>query len=686
MPVPDPPFNATRIMKVLEPSAGQYEVVVRMDPTLAAKFPDKPFGTAIDQIGLATKDSAKYEGYTLVSIEPAGKDHFWVFQKLSGPEWTTTSNSRDNLTPAKYRGQTVVVKTEQEVAPATLPTTLAGDLVASVVARTPNTGKAVLTETTETIEENVAALAGQQFAPDGTLLATTEVLVSDGALADKSLNVAQSTVEPIGNGKSVKQTSTAKKRNTSNETVDGWPKKQKKSKGVENLTPQKYRGQTTVTVTTEQVELAAADVDSIPNPDTPVAPQTTIEHEKVNDYRYEKRIITEVIDENATALIGRRAYEQRQMVNTSEILVGDGASADSGLLIVSSQVTPIGNGKSVKENITVDGWGEHTGSEWDVSLGIQVPFTEQFVAPPTAFDEANTSFKIVNSDRSLKVVRSVPSNLDSIHHIMPTQETVDLPGTLLSASVIVSRVLSNNNSLAIGQSYSVSNSSQVAVSADIDYEMEDGYSGPVDAEIHVFYMPLGTTTEAILARTTSSKFPRFKPKANRVIVSGWGLSKSVTMGGSSGGGSVSENSDIQSFVTAVAFPSSIHAEIPITISYNDHVAPTGMADAYVDQIIARQAAWIDRIRASIAAGNPVFNLDPEDTASAAAIEGYLESLEGQVDLATDLTLDDFTVNLSTATLPATDVTVVPSGRYLKNSRITDYDYGYVQVVATVVII
>jgi hypothetical protein len=79
-------------MKVLEPSAGQYEVIVRMDPTMASKFPDKPFGTAITEIGLAAKDTAKYAGYTLVSIEPAdkgAKDHYWIFQKLPGTAWTT---------------------------------------------------------------------------------------------------------------------------------------------------------------------------------------------------------------------------------------------------------------------------------------------------------------------------------------------------------------------------------------------------------------------------------------------------------------------------------------------------------------------------------------------------------------------------------------------------------------------
>lgn len=113
MAVPDPPFSSPRIVKVLQPSAGQYEVIVRMDPTLAAKFPDKPFGTAISAIGLATKDAAKFSGYTLVAIEPAdrgGKDHLWVFQKLPGP--ITTGRQA-------YVERTLATVTEQQVAPGT---------------------------------------------------------------------------------------------------------------------------------------------------------------------------------------------------------------------------------------------------------------------------------------------------------------------------------------------------------------------------------------------------------------------------------------------------------------------------------------------------------------------------------------------------------------------------------------
>lgn len=315
-------------MKVLEPSAGQYEIIVRMDPTLASKFPEKPFGTSITEIGLAAKDADKYEGYTLVSIEPAdkgAKDHFWTFQKLSGPEWVTTSNSRENLTPAKYRGQTVVVKTEQEVAPDTQPRSFSPfledgvtanpdynpNLVSSVVTQVPNTGKALLTEVTETI------------------------------------------------------------------------------------------------------------------------------------------------DENAEPLVGKQAYEQRQVVDVIEKLVIDGTDALAGLnaaqklLIVSDSISPIGNGKSVEQIVKVDAWAELTESEWDGKLKAQLKRTEQFVAPPVVpvvinaenpdpYAEPNTSYKIVNQDRSLKIVEVEPTSvLDNFWFSTPVRVNLgDLPRELVSVNVV----------------------------------------------------------------------------------------------------------------------------------------------------------------------------------------------------------------------------------------------------------
>ena len=341
MAVPDPPFSTPRIMKVLEPSAGQYEVIVRMDPLMASKFPDKPFGTAITEIGLAAKDTAKYAGYTLVSIEPAdkgAKDHYWIFQKLDGPAWTTTSNSKDNLTPQKYRSQTVVVKTEQEVDPATAPTTLAGNLVSSVVTQTPNTGKAVLTDITETITENVIPLAGEEYG-DIVTKSVSEVLVVDGTPADTGFNVISSVVEPIGNGKSVKQTKTAK---------GGWsdPVENESSKEVPDLIPAKYRKSVTRGKKTRKVSDIPANI-GLGNGETARV------YKRETPDRVEETVVTEVLDNNGAPLVGKTITRDGQIGDVVEQLVVDGSVLEASATVVDGSVEALGNGMSVKRTVTV---------------------------------------------------------------------------------------------------------------------------------------------------------------------------------------------------------------------------------------------------------------------------------------------------------------------------------------------
>lgn len=348
----EPPPNVPRIVDVIEPSTGHYVVMVRMPTNLASKWPDKPWGTPIADIGLSAKDSAQYPGYTLVDVEmmKGSPDLLWIFQKLDGPEWTTKSQGQDSLIPAKYRRLVTTTRTKQEVAPGTDPDAIQGGVVQSVVEQQENTGKAVKVTTAETIATNGTPLTGEQFAPNGAVLATSESLIAEGDAADKGVNIAQSTVSPTGDGKAIKDTATAKKRvvvDNVEGVVEGWPKKQVKSKGAPSLTPQKFRGQVTTTTTVEQMALNAEDVDDIPEPPAPTGNQTVIEHQKVNDWRYEKSVTEEVIAESDP--LSGSFTDEWGVGATEESLVAEGTNTDFGFGVKSGRVTPIGGGKAIKE-------------------------------------------------------------------------------------------------------------------------------------------------------------------------------------------------------------------------------------------------------------------------------------------------------------------------------------------------
>ena len=307
MPSPEPPLNTTRIMKVLEPEGGFYVVVVRVDPSVAARFPDKPFNLPIEDkklgLNLAKRESELYAGYALVSIEPAengGKDQFWYFQKLDGPVWGTVAKSRENLTPQKFRSSVVTTTTEQEVDPDTTPTTLSGDLVLSQVERTPNTGKSVRKEVTETINENASPLVGEEYG-DIVTKSVSESLVSEGTAADTGIDVISSVVEPLGNGKAVKQTKRAKS--------PGWPDPLDKEVTKENgnSPPASYTRDITRTRTSRKIAPSA-----IPDAPALTGNQVGKAYKKETQDRAEEVITTQTLTLNTSAI--DEAFEQKPFV------------------------------------------------------------------------------------------------------------------------------------------------------------------------------------------------------------------------------------------------------------------------------------------------------------------------------------------------------------------------------------
>ena len=607
-------FNMPRIRRVLNPATNQYEVSVLADSSLAIRFPEKPFGLAIVDLGLAPKDSKRYAGYVLVSIEAAdreGKTHSWIFQKLSGPEWATISNSRENLTPQKFRGQTVVVKTEQEVVPSTAPTELSGNLVSSVVTQVQNTGKAVKVNVTETIGENLSPLVGQQFSPGGALLATSEVLVTDGAVADTGVEIAQSTVEPIGNGKSIKQTSTAKKRVSPEGVEVGWPTKQQKAKGAGSMVPAKFKNSVVTVVTKTQEPLTAAQAQEIPDPviiTDPIdvgyiAGVTSIEHEKVNDYRYEKSVTTEVIATTPT-LLGQRAYVEKVVADVKEEYVDTtGGVAATGLNIIESSITALGNGKSVKDTLSIplaspvnNTWPVHTSSQWDATLGVSVPVTEQFVTPytftglPANFpSQVGESHRIINKHRALKTVQTIPRTALLAYDLSyPIRINLDLPKVLKAVGVVWNSQSSigsmsasgydfhNGESGSTSMSIPDSCSSSASVSAEILLTFEDYATGNLPAVRKIFYMEAPITTLLILTKLGATMWPVFKLKSETIAVTGQSISVSAKVNVSvssswskiSSGGSAMKSASGESSAGitngSIQIPPCIHGAITFT--------------------------------------------------------------------------------------------------------------------------
>ena len=308
----------------------------------------------------------------------------------------------------------------------------------------------------------------------------------------------------------------------------------------------------------------------------------------------------------------QKAYIERVVGETTSEIHTSAVNADRGLDVITSDVQPIGGGNFVKETVRVQGatWPIMVGSSWDPELQAQVVRSEQEVDPPTDFSDVETEFHIVNADRSTKVTEIAPvAALSSLHHVFPSWAQCQTPNVLNSVEVIVCRNLSNGNSVGVGSSASLANSSSIAVAADLIYDITEGYSGSVPSEIHVFYLPLGFSSADVLAAVNAFAWPQFKPSIHRLVLAGRSQSQHVQLSASESGQATSESSEVGAFTNSIVIPACLHEDIAITVTYKDFTAPTGLADEIMDSYLARFEARVALQETALAAGAKMFGLD-----------------------------------------------------------------------------
>jgi hypothetical protein len=256
-------------------------------------------------------------------------------------------------------------------------------------------------------------------------------------------------------------------------------------------------------------------------------------------------------------LLGQRAYVEKVVADVKEeyvdtVVGGNPSTAATGLNIIESSITPLGNGKSVRDTLSIplagtvnNTWPIHTSSQWDATLGLSVPFTEQFVTPYTFINTdkpatTGESHRIINRHRALKTVQTIPvAALAAYDLSYPIRINLDLPKVLKAVSVVWNSQSSigsmsasgydfhNGESGSTSMSIPDSCSSSASVSAEILLTFEDYATGNLPAVRKIFYLPTPITTVSILAKLNASMWPVFKLKSETIAVTGQSVSVSA---------------------------------------------------------------------------------------------------------------------------------------------------------------
>ena len=436
--------------------------------------------------------------------------------------------------------------------------------------------------------------------------------------------------------------------------------------------PDRFRAQTEALTKTQQ-EIKEGDVEE------PELEDGELERtrQQLTKFTYREQITKRDTVGSVELPEVRRAYVEGTVATVNEKLTDD-STIETGLLISESQATAIGDGKFIVQTVKVEEWPELKSSEWDPTLNTQVVRKQQFVKPPTSFNEANVSYQIVNEDRSLKITEEVPeAALESYLVSMPTRTDIQMPTILKSAEIIWSKdeavsegdsegsgVAPASDGFSLEARTSSTGSSTYAATPSLKLEYENVFGSDITATAHFFYVKASNNSlseNALIARLNAvaglaaKSWPVFKPTAHTIVTNGAKLtataeavaaeSKISTLDGDTGSTkTVKEEGSysIDRTIDVITINPTIHGAIKIN-------GATEITSIFA--VASAKARLIDAFDSS-------------------ASTSYSANSH---------------VSVSPASLPATSPKDIPrSGNYVINSKAEPFKWGWVKCSALVV--
>jgi hypothetical protein len=400
--------------------------------------------------------------------------------------------------------------------------------------------------------------------------------------------------------------------------------------------------------------------------------------QQVNEFVFREQITKRDDVTNVAMPQVRQAYTNEGTTATVDEKLTTDPAIETGLEVIRSEATPIGDGKFIVQTVKAEDWPALKSSEWDPEIQAQIVRTEQMVSPPTTFNEDNTSFRAINKDRSLKIKEEVPTEaLDRFLLALPTRTDVQLPPVLKNVTVFWNQDNSvndgdntSNGTMPSGDGASLQASAQsngtakISAIPTVTTEIESVYGSDIPATFYFFYVKsvdgsisAGQLKSKLAALTGSPilDWPVFKPKAHNIL----------TLGAS---------------VTAQAQASAAQTKLVTLGGQTGKVDTKGEDSTYAVDRAINSTSIGPTLHGTINITNATAITSINATASARA------RLTG--DFSGDASVTSFAsavVDVHPKTLSATSPTDIPrTGFYLLTSKAEPYRWGYVRCSAIVV--
>jgi hypothetical protein len=535
------------------------------------------------------------------------------------------SAERPDMLPQKFRAAVPDVETS-ELVPGTAeqPTLLQGDISASQTqqslfvkqvsrrSRTSPTYPRVITETTAT--------------RSGQLATVTSTLDDSIQTADTGPLVESSEVTDLGDGRSIKVTT----------EVDQIFEQSSFTRAREDMTPGKFRALLTQTVEERTVGGDAS------LPATLGPGQLSKTEEQVTTER--KRVRTQQRDTASSGTLSGAEYTTALGGGVASVTERYGSLAytedEPEFGTVSYSQEPIGDGNYVSRHAVLPAPPELSGQIYDDQLDIVVPFTRQVV--PADNDLLGQERVAVSPEDALHStvqeldVEAYRAKVLDEHYTVVAYINMELPDRLLDVTAVRTFAYSSGSATATGTSYSIEASGTGTNTIDIRFRVKNGYTGPVPATRHIFFLDKqGATFNAVLSKCNALAFPALFPEPVTITTVGGSVTRRVS--------------------------SSISVPVEGTPS---SASGTSFQNSLSSSIVT--------IPPTLHEGLTVNTQDVTLTGTGSAGSGTITAAAPQ-----------FTGAFSPSTIPATSPTSFAPGNYLINVDTESFRYGLVRVTALV---
>lgn len=229
------------------------------------------------------------------------------------------------------------------------------------------------------------------------------------------------------------------------------------------------------------------------------------------------------------------------------------------------------------ERITVNSLQPLRGQDYDEELDLVIPYQQVVAEPKTEQITTGGRRRVTPRDVSHSLVQKydvndVQETLDGYFWELPDMVNINLPDKLIRVQHVVDSAGGGSSGSGFGDTYFYSSSSRNSTNGSITYDIEQGYSGPVQALKCIFFLPKESSSPNAALKKIKKEcsiivagfWPFLKPESHLIQTFGRSIEASRSKSVSFNSGSESTSGGGSSSTNSTTIPPTLHPALSIS--------------------------------------------------------------------------------------------------------------------------